>query len=294
MNSLFHNQHEKHSHWGDNRYKGANFTRELHVVLTSSVMIRRLKKDILKSLPKKSRYLLKIEIENNVKKLEFQKFLYEMKQYEELMKKKSNVFRKTAPVVVMNGNSDDEIEDNDDKEEVSDKTTTLMKLFSESGKEKLPAMLKYITRYMEKYPNNKILLFAHHLEVLDGVSNYCDENKLSYIRIDGSTSAEVRFGLCESFQNDINIRIGVLGITAAGIALTLTSANIVFFLELYWTPGALIQAEDRVHRIGQLQKVEIYYFFAEHTIDELLWPLIRKKMQLLGIFYCLNSFCFYN
>lgn len=66
--------------------------------------------------------------------------------------------------------------------------------------------------------------------------------------------------------------------------MTLTSANIVCFLELYWTPGSLIQAEDRVHRIGQLKNVKIFYFFGINTIDELLWPLVRKKMQLLGEF----------
>eukprot|EP01040_Poterioochromonas_malhamensis_P026318 gene26318-33068_t len=51
---------------------------------------------------------------------------------------------------------------------------------------------------------------------------------------------------------------------------------------MFWTPGSLIQAEDRAHRIGQTRDVKIFYFFAESTIDELLWPLVRKKLQLLG------------
>lgn len=80
----------------------------------------------------------------------------------------------------------------------------------------------------------------------------------------------------------------MLGITAAGIALTLTAASTLFFLELYWTPGVMLQAEDRVHRIGQLQDVKVFYIFAEDTIDELLWPLIRKKMKLLGEFKVLR------
>lgn len=105
---------------------------------------------------------------------------------------------------------------------------------------------------------------------------------MQHIRIDGSTSAESRFSQCEEFQDNFDIRVAVLGITAAGIAITLTAASTIFFLELYWTPGVMLQAEDRVHRIGQLQDVKIFYLFAEDTIDELLWPLIRKKMQLLG------------
>ena len=53
-------------------------------------------------------------------------------------------------------------------------------------------------------------------------------------------------------------------------------------MEMFWTPGSLIQAEDRSHRIGQTQNVSIVYFLADNTIDEILWPLVRKKFKTLG------------
>lgn len=61
---------------------------------------------------------------------------------------------------------------------------------------------------------------------------------------------------------------------------------------MYWTPGSLIQAEDRAHRIGQLNTVKVIYTYAENTIDEFLWPLVQHKMRLLGLYYILESaFC---
>lgn len=107
---------------------------------------------------------------------------------------------------------------------------------------------------------------------------------MDFIKIDGTTTSKDRHSLTQRFQNDPELRVAVLGITAAGIALTLTAANVVFFAEMFWTPGSLIQAEDRAHRIGQLREVNVFYFFAHSSVDELLWPLIRKKMKVFGQF----------
>jgi hypothetical protein len=76
----------------------------------------------------------------------------------------------------------------------------------------------------------------------------------------------------------------MLGITAAGVAVTLTASSTVWFAELFWTPAIMIQAEDRCHRIGQQARVRCLYFIGKGTLDEVLWKLIEKKFRDLGEF----------
>jgi len=73
----------------------------------------------------------------------------------------------------------------------------------------------------------------------------------------------------------------VLSITAANTGLNLTAATTVIFAELYWNPGALVQAEDRIYRIGQKNSVTITYLLAENTADDYIWPLVQNKLDVL-------------
>lgn len=70
--------------------------------------------------------------------------------------------------------------------------------------------------------------------------------------------------------------------TACGTGLNLTSANVALFAELYWTPGVLLQAEDRIHRIGQQSKeVKIIYMLARNTADDIVWSQLERKKTVL-------------
>lgn len=57
------------------------------------------------------------------------------------------------------------------------------------------------------------------------------------MRIDGTTPSAERQQLCEKFQYSTKTCVAVLSITAANMGLTLHSADLVIFAELFWNPG---------------------------------------------------------
>ena len=169
----------------------------------------------------------------------------------------------------------------------------LMRAFHDTGVAKLPGVKGYINNFLDSSPDNKCLIFGHHRDVLDGiesnVSTYRHVNKkgkkkrIAYIRIDGSTPHRERADNVRKFQSDPNCRVGILGILAGGVGITLTAASHVFFAELHWTPGILQQAEDRAHRIGQTAKnVHINYMVAKGSLDDIMWSIVCSKVNVVS------------
>lgn len=128
------------------------------------------------------------------------------------------------------------------------RTTLLSRLYGLTGDVKVPLIVDMLKRWLADPTKGKICIFAHHISVLNairdgaGLSNERKSVK-TYIRIDGSTLPKIRQDQITAFQNDPTIRVALLGITAAGVAVTLTASSTVWFAELFWTPAIMIQAE---------------------------------------------------
>ena len=221
-------------------WSGASYTKELHFIL-STMMIRRLKKDVLSELPPKRRSKIEIEVDK--------KILEQIKNNEK----------------VNNGINNESV----------------MDLYSLSGLAKIKGVIEYINDLLES--DEKFLLFAHHQIVLNSIEDFLKRKKKKYIRIDGKTPQEMRFEYVKKYQEDINYKVALLSINAASTGLTLTSANIVVFAELIWTPALMIQAEDRAHRIGQNSGfVDIKYLYGPGTIDDYIFSKLQKKLLVVS------------
>lgn len=125
----------------------------------------------------------------------------------------------------------------------------------------------------------KMIVFAHHHRVLDGIQEFLCEKGIGFVRIDGKTLAKDRQLAVQLFRSSNEIKIAIIGITAGGVGLDFSSAQNVVFLELPQTPSIMLQAEDRAHRRGQTKAVNIYIFCAKDTTDESHWKNLNRRLH---------------
>ena len=95
--------------------------------------------------------------------------------------------------------------------------------------------------------------------MLDKIQENLEKKRIKFIRIDGNVPMNDRQNRVDSFQTKNDIMAALLGISAAGVGLTLTASSTVVFAEMHWTPALMLQAEDRAHRIGQECSVNCHY-----------------------------------
>ncbi|XP_059024082.1 SWI/SNF-related matrix-associated actin-dependent regulator of chromatin subfamily A-like protein 1 [Mustela lutreola] len=235
--------------WGWD-YSGSSNLGELKLLLEEAVMLRRLKSDVLAQLPPKQRKMVVVAPGR-------------------ISTKARAALDAAAKEMTTT-----------DKTKRQQKEALLL-FFNRTAEAKIPSVIEYILDLLES-GREKFLVFAHHRIVLSAITTELERKHVPHIRIDGSTSSADREDLCQQFQLFEKHAVAVLSITAANMGLTFTSADLVVFAELFWNPGVLLQAEDRVHRIGQSSSVSIHYLVARGTADDYLWPLIQEKIKVLG------------
>ncbi|KAL7753520.1 hypothetical protein RI367_001295 [Sorochytrium milnesiophthora] len=243
-------------------YTGSSLLTELNWMLNAVGLVRRLKKDVLRDLPPKLRSTIDIEVSkkdiDNISSM-----LDKQKAINELLAEKQTKERRQKLAREKNGYT--------------------MAMWHATGVAKVAAVQEYLRDLLHS-TDKKVIVFAYHTIVIDGVAEYMDSHAKDlkqYIRIDGKTPLTQRQALCDRFQTDENVRVAILSMTAAGTGLTLNQADVVVFAELHWVPSLLLQCEDRAHRIGRVGPVDIKYILARNTMDSMQWPSLKRKLAVV-------------
>ncbi|MFK0142634.1 DEAD/DEAH box helicase [Streptomyces murinus] len=123
------------------------------------------------------------------------------------------------------------------------------------------------------------LVFTQYTEMARLVSARLKEQGIDHRMLLGSTPVARRHALVDDFQQG-GFPVFLLSLKAAGTGLTLTRAQHVFLIDLWWNPAVMEQAADRAYRIGSPHPVQVHRLISEGTIEERIAALLAQKQDL--------------
>lgn len=143
----------------------------------------------------------------------------------------------------------------------------------QTGLAKVPGVVEFIK---DKTDDGEIPLvcFGYHRSVMEALIEKFPG--CSYVV--GGMPSKRRQDMVDRFQDgETNYFFG--NVDAAGEAITLTRANLGCFAEMDWRGTAIIQARKRIHRIGQMKPVTMYYLCAAKSFDHYVSDTAVDKMK---------------
>jgi SWI/SNF-related matrix-associated actin-dependent regulator 1 of chromatin subfamily A len=252
-------------------FSGASNLEELQARLRLTLMIRRLKSEVL-DLPPKVRQVIEIP-ENG-----FKGFI--ARENQTLQRYTDSIDELRAEVVLAEASDNKAAYDSAVsrlKNETDVAFTEMSKLRHELAVAKVPAIVEHAKLVLES--TSKLIIFAHHLDVLAKLTEELAE--FNPVKLTGEMSKEARQLSVDSFQTDPSVRVFVGSILAAGVGITLTAASVEIFAELPWVPADLIQAEDRAYRIGTTDKVLVQHLVIDGSLDAKMAKTIVAKQNVI-------------
>ncbi|KAG9443646.1 hypothetical protein H6P81_014986 [Aristolochia fimbriata] len=144
---------------------------------------------------------------------------------------------------------------------------------------KLVILDKLLVRLRETH--HRVLIFSQMVRMLDILAEYLSLRGFQFQRLDGSTRADLRHQAMEHFNapgsEDFCF---LLSTRAGGLGINLATADTVIIFDSDWNPQNDLQAMSRAHRIGQQEVVNIYRFVTSKSVEEDILERAKKKMVL--------------
>jgi len=219
-------------------------------------VLRRVKQTVLRNLPEKIHDEILLDLEPK------QRAAYQMAEKEGIimLKEKGKLATVTHVLALIS------------------KLKQICNLEPESGES---CKLNYLIEMLENLSetDEKMLVFSQYPEkTLSLIEPKLRRfNPLMY---HGSLSSKERETIIERFNGDEKIKLLLMSVKAGGLGLTLTRANYVVHFDSWWNPAIMAQAEDRTHRIGQVNNVFVTSLISRNTIERRIQMILEEKRAL--------------
>jgi SWI/SNF-related matrix-associated actin-dependent regulator 1 of chromatin subfamily A len=166
--------------------------------------------------------------------------------------------------------------------ENSDESTSLTVQFSKLMKVRQIIAEEKINNTIEVAENilnqgKKVIIFTNFTDTLNKINDHFGKKS---VKLDGKMSKTSRQHSVDEFQNNDKVTVFVGNLKAAGVGITLTSAEAVIMNDLSFVPSDHSQAEDRSYRYGQKSNVSIFYPIFENSIESIIYDILSRKKHV--------------
>lgn len=241
---------------------------ELRKIL-NGIMLRRMKDEVAEQLPKI--FYSNIVVEAGVVDLEcetFVKYVFPKDRVHELEAKLKEEVAAVNKVINTN-----------DVEVLKGLAKSVATLRRYIGVQKVEKIAELVKGELDSGLYDKIVIFAIHRDVIEGLRVRLKD--YGALTLYGGTRFDSANQNIDKFQRYDKFKVFIANITAAGIAINLTAAHNVLFIEQEWTPAANAQAVARCHRHGQTRPVTVRMAGLVNSLDERISKLLKKKTEEL-------------
>lgn len=251
--------------------------KKLHEMLGPH-MLRRLKADVLKNMPSKSEFIVRVELSPMQKKY----YKYILTRNFEALNPKGGGQSVSLLNIMMDlkkccnhpylfpAASEEAPVGPQGNYEVSSLTKASGKLVL------LSKMLKIL-----RDQGHRVLIFSQMTKMLDILEDFLEGEGYKYERIDGAITGTARQEAIDRFNAPGAAQfVFLLSTRAGGLGINLATADTVIIYDSDWNPHNDIQAFSRAHRIGQANKVMIYRFVTRNSVEERVTQVAKRKMML--------------
>ena len=143
------------------------------------------------------------------------------------------------------------------------------------------AKTEFIKEFFEDVGSEQFVIFSNFEKYISLLEIDLLEKGFSVGRLTGKEKVERRSQNIEDFwEGKIQVMLGTPA--AGGEGVNLQCANKIMLVDKWWSPYRNDQAIDRLHRIGQLEPVEVILPACVETVDEALNEVLDRKYSVIN------------
>lgn len=154
---------------------------------------------------------------------------------------------------------------------------TVLRMFA--AEKMVKRTIKLADKHIAK--GEKVVIICNFDKELELLSSHFGSRCVTY---NGKMSVKQKDAAVKSFTEDEGVMAFIGNLASCGVGITLTVSHICIFNSLSYVPSDILQAQDRVYRIGQKEDVTVYYQIFNDTISRDIYEkVIAKEMTINAV-----------